>query len=353
MRREIFRSAPASALDVLRHAPVVHLATTTPEGAPVLRALDAAVLEDGVYFHGARAGEKARCMGRPAVVSAEQVVAHLPSWMIDPAHACTASTLYRSAQVHGTLLEVEAPDAKARALEGLMRRWQPDGRYEPIVADHPHYRGELAATLVFRVTLERVDGKDKLCQNRRPEETLRILAGLWERGDAGDVEAIEAIRAANPALPDPAFLAGDGVRLHAALGGDADVSAVEGMLQAEHWWEGQPRAGIGPAHLASQAWVGARAPDGALVASARALSDGRTAWIYDVVVARAFRGRGLGKRVFALVLDHPAVRKAPFVRLRTRDAQGLYASFGFVDAATRRRSPTAELVLARAAPGAS
>ncbi len=59
MRKENLRSPPDRALALLRRAPVVHLATTTPEGAPVLRALDAAVLDDGIYFHGARALEAA------------------------------------------------------------------------------------------------------------------------------------------------------------------------------------------------------------------------------------------------------------------------------------------------------
>jgi nitroimidazol reductase NimA-like FMN-containing flavoprotein (pyridoxamine 5'-phosphate oxidase superfamily)/GNAT superfamily N-acetyltransferase len=340
MRREIFRGPPARALELLARAPVVHLATTTPEGAPVLRALDAALLDDGVHFHGARAGEKARCMGRPAVVSAVEVVAHVPSWMVHPTRPCPASTLYRSVQVHGTLREVTEPAAKVRALHALMRRWQPEGRYEPLDPSREHDRRELEATLVFAVDLAQVDGKEKLCQNRRPEEALGILSGLWARGSAGDVEAIEAIRDANPGLPVPPYLAAEGVRLRVALG-PSDVPAVEALLRGEYWWEGQPASWIGPAHLASQAWVGAAAPDGTLVASARATSDGKTAWLYDVVVASAWRGRGLGKRLVALLLDHPAVRRAPFAMLRTRDAQGLYARFGFVDAATSQRGPTA------------
>jgi nitroimidazol reductase NimA-like FMN-containing flavoprotein (pyridoxamine 5'-phosphate oxidase superfamily)/ribosomal protein S18 acetylase RimI-like enzyme len=347
MRREIFRGDPGEALALLRRAEVVHLATTTPEGEPVLRALDAAVLDDGVYFHGARAGEKARCLGRPAVVSAEEVVAHLPSWMIHPSHACPASTLYRGVQVHGTLREVSDLAEKARALEALMRRWQPEGRYAPIDPADPHYAGELRGTLVFAVAYERVDGKVKLGQNRRPEELQAILAGLWQRGGPADAAAIEAIRAANPALADPPFLAADGLRLHAALG-EADLPAVEALLAGEYWWEGQPRAWIAPAHRAASAWVGARAADGSLVASARAVSDGKTAWIYDVVVARALRGRGLGKRLMAFLLDHPALRRVPFVMLRTRDAQGLYAQLGFVDAERRRRWPeSSDMVLAR------
>ncbi|WP_242371681.1 GNAT family N-acetyltransferase [Anaeromyxobacter sp. SG26] len=350
MRREIFRADPARALALLARAPVVHLATTTPAGAPVLRAFDAAVLEDGVFFHGAHAGEKATCLGRPAVVSAEEVVAHVPSWMVDPVRACPATTLFRSVQVHGTLTAVEDPATKARALEALMRRWQPEGRYRPIDAGDPLYRGELAGVRVFFVPFERIDGKWKLLQNRTPGEIERILLGLWERGAPGDPQAIEAIREANPAAPTPPFLAAEGVRLHAALGPE-DLPAVETLLGGEYWWEGVARELIGPAHLGATAWVGARSPDGALVASARAVSDGRRAWIYDVVVARSWRGQGLGKRVTTLLLDHPAVRRTRFVCLATRDAQGLYARYGFVDvAATPPRFPgSSDMVLDRAA----
>lgn len=347
MRREIFRSDTAAALAVLGRAPVVHLATTTPEGEPVLRALDAALLDDGVYFHGARAGEKARCLGRPAVASAEELVAHIPSWMVHPTHACPASTFFRSVQVHGTLREVVEPERKARALEALMRRWQPEGRYDPIDPAVPHYAGELKGTLVFMLPLERVDGKDKLGQNRAPEELQAILAGLWQRGGPGDLSAIEAIRAANPAVAEPPCLAAEGVRIRVALSED-DLPEIEALLCGEYWWVGRPRAWIAPAHRAATAWVGARAPDGALVATGRAVSDGKTAWLYDVAVGKAQRGRGLGRRLVALLLDHPAVRRSPLVRLQTRDAHGLYAKFGFAEAAARHTPGSSELVLERA-----
>ncbi|ACL63420.1 GCN5-related N-acetyltransferase [Anaeromyxobacter dehalogenans 2CP-1] len=353
MRREIFRAGRGEALALLRRAPTVHLATTTPEGAPVLRALDAAVLEDGVWFHGARAGEKARCLGRAAVVSAEELVAHLPSWMADPVRACPATTLYRSVQAHGTLEELTDSARKAEVLSALMARWQPEGRYRPLRADDPLYAGELRGILVLGVRLgEALDGKWKLLQNRTPEQIGAALEGLWARGAPGDVAAIEAVRAANPHAPEPSFLAAGipGVRLQVALG-EADAPAVRALLAGEYWWEGEPLALAGPSHLASTAWVGARDADGALVASARAMADPRHAWIYDVVVAPAWRGRGLGKRLVALLLDHPAVRRTRFVRLVTADAQGLYARFGFVDAAGKRRFGTStEMVLVRDPP---
>ena len=40
------------------------------------------------------------------------------------------------------------------------------------------------------------------------------------------------------------------------------------------------------------------------------------------------------RRLRAAVLDHPALRATRTIMLGTRDAQGLYAKFGFVDRAT-------------------
>lgn len=314
MRRPIFRADRERALALLRRAPVVHLATTTPEGAPVLRALDAVVLGEAIYFHGARAGEKARCMGRPAVVSAEELVVHLPSWMVHPTAASAASTLYRSVQVHGTVVEVTDPAEKVRALEALVARWQPEGRYTPVDAGDPAQRGELAGTLVFKVAFDRVDGKEKLGQNRAPAEVQRILEGLWERGAPGDVAAIEAIRAACPAVPAPPFLEAGALTLHVQLG-EEDVEGVAALLAGAPAWEGQPAAAIGAAHLASAAWVGARDVDGRLVASARAVSDGAWASLRDVVVAPSHAGRGLEERLLAVLGTHPNVRHCRTVKL--------------------------------------
>jgi predicted FMN-binding regulatory protein PaiB/GNAT superfamily N-acetyltransferase len=347
MRREIFRMPDADALALLARATVLHLATTTPDGAPVLRALDGAVADGAVVFHGAPAGEKVACVGRPAVVAAEEVVAHVPSWFTDPERACPATTFYRSAQAHGALERVDDPAAKARALEALMAKYQPEGRHVPIAPDHALYRRALEGVLVLRVALDRVDGKAKLAQNRSAEERGRILEGLWRRGEPGDAEALEAIRAACPDTPVPAVLAPHGAAtLHAALGPDALVDAAR-LLAGAYWWADTPPELVAVVHRTSQAWVGARG-GGRLVGTARALTDGKAAWICDVAVDAAVRGRGLGKRLVALVLDHPAVRRARVVRLRTKDAQGLYERYGFRDVAeVERPFASTEMALIR------
>jgi nitroimidazol reductase NimA-like FMN-containing flavoprotein (pyridoxamine 5'-phosphate oxidase superfamily)/ribosomal protein S18 acetylase RimI-like enzyme len=330
MRREIFRMERGEALELLRRAPVVRLASLTAEGEPVLRTLHGVLVDDAVCFHSAPKGEKCEALGRPAVIAAEEIVASLPSYFVDPERACPATTLYRSVQVHGTIEEVAAPADKARVLQALMERFQPEGGHAPITADDPRYRAAVAGILIARLPLARVDGKAKLAQNRKPEEVRAIVEQLWRRGLPGDARAAERVRAANPAAPDPAFLAAPpGLRLALALD-ERDLAAAVELVAGLYWNTDVERAVIASSHLAATAWVGARDAQGRLCATARAVSDGaKCAWIYDVAVAPPLRGRGLGRALMALLLDHPQVRGALRVRLTTRDAMAFYERLGF------------------------
>jgi nitroimidazol reductase NimA-like FMN-containing flavoprotein (pyridoxamine 5'-phosphate oxidase superfamily)/GNAT superfamily N-acetyltransferase len=332
MRKEIFRMDRAEAEALLSRAPVVRIASTTPEGAPVLRTVHGVVVRGALAFHGAPAGEKTEAIGREAVASADEIVASIPSYFLDPERACPATTLYRSAQVHGPIERVADPSHKAEVLSALMRKYQPEGGYVPIEPGHPLYTKAIAGIMVLQIPLSRLDGKAKLAQNRSPEERIRLMEGLWARGQPGDTEAIEQIRAANPGTPLPAFLLGPaGTTLAAALA-PTDTRAVAALLEDAYWNVGFTEEVIARAHLGSPAWVGARDAEGALVATARAVTDtAKRAWIYDVVVAPALRGKGVGAAVVRLLLDHPAVRRTLRVYLRTRDAQPFYEQFGFGD----------------------
>jgi GNAT superfamily N-acetyltransferase/nitroimidazol reductase NimA-like FMN-containing flavoprotein (pyridoxamine 5'-phosphate oxidase superfamily) len=291
-------------------------------------------MADGaIAFHGAAAGEKLECIGRAAVLAAEEIVAEIPSYFLDPEPACPATTLYLSAQVHGPVEEVTDPEAKARVLRALMAKFQPEGGHVPIEALHPLYRRAIDAVSVLRVPLERLDGKAKLAQNRRPEERAGLLQLLWQRGAPGDARAIELVRAFNAEVRVPAFLESPaGTTLHCHLDSAADADRASELLDGAYWNTGLDRRRIAEAHLRSAAWVGCKDAQGRLVASARAIADAaKWAWIYDVIVEPDWRGRGLGKAMMKLLLDHPAVRSARFVKLTTRDAMKLYQQFGFRD----------------------
>lgn len=88
---------------------------------------------------------------------------------------------------------------------------------------------------------------------------------------------------------------------------------------------------LAASHVNANAWVGATDASGALVATARALSDGvKIAWIYDVCVRADWRGKGAGQALMRLLMEHPAVRGCRAVRLGTKDAETLYRKFGFI-----------------------
>lgn len=109
----------------------------------------------------------------------------------------------------------------------------------------------------------------------------------------------------------------------------ADDAAA--LVAGEYWNDRFTRDEIVRAHRGATAWVGATDATGRLIATARALADGgKVGWIYDVAVVPDFRGRGVGRRVVALLLDHPRVRDTARVYLGTRDRQRLYAHLGFI-----------------------
>ena len=348
MRKEsFFRTPREAALALIARAPVVHLATSRPDGEPVLRAMHGVLVQGAIFFHGSPAGEKVECVGRRAVVSAEELVAEIPSWFLDERRGCPAATFYRAAQVHGRIEVVEGKVEKAHVLQAFMEKYQPEGRHAK-VEPGALYDADLDGTMVLRIDPERVDGKDKLGQNRRPAELVRIVEHLWARRAPGDAAAVDAILDANPALDPPPFLASaQGVRLRCAMGAES-VDEVADLLSGVPWLSGVPREAVVRAHLTSQAWIGARGPEGELAGSVRAISDGEVAVLADLVVAPAWRNLGIGKALLRLLLDHPAVRPARILRIHLSEAHALFERFGFLVASFRRRpADPLEMVLER------
>lgn len=70
--------------------------------------------------------------------------------------------------------------------------------------------------------------------------------------------------------------------------------------------------------------------DGEQIGFARVVSDYATfAYVCDVFVIPAYRGRGVGKALMKTVLNHPSVNGLRRVVLVTFDAHSLYERFGF------------------------
>lgn len=66
------------------------------------------------------------------------------------------------------------------------------------------------------------------------------------------------------------------------------------------------------------------------VGFARLVTDYTTfAWLCDVFVLEAHRGKGLSKAMMQFIMNHPRLQGLRSILLGTRDAHGLYTQFGF------------------------
>lgn len=332
-KQALFTRDERDAWALFARAPSIRFAAADDAGRPVLRTLSAAVLDGTLCFHGTDHGEKLGLLGRDVVASCDEVVAQIPSYWIHPELACPASTYYQSAMLEGQVVRIEDPAHKARALMAIMAHFQPEGGYAEIRADDKRYRKVLDTLLVAQLVPSRVSAKRKLGQHRPRAQIERVLAGLWKRGGPGDLQALRMIHEAHPERPLPDFLRGpdDSVLCVAPDANDARVVAA--LLAGQYWTQTFTPTQLADAQTGSTAWVVARdAATGEVVASARAVSDrARFGYVLDVIVRPDLRGRGFGRALLQLLLQHPALRELCTIGLRTRDAQSLYRDFGFVE----------------------
>jgi GNAT superfamily N-acetyltransferase len=107
-----------------------------------------------------------------------------------------------------------------------------------------------------------------------------------------------------------------------------DVPLIERMLHASYWAAGRPRDVI-ERSIANSICFGAYIA-GRQIAFARVITDRAVfAYLSDVFVVPEFRAQGVGKTLVAAILKHEDLQGMQVFLLRTRDAHGLYAPFGF------------------------
>jgi hypothetical protein len=196
--------------------PVVHLATVSPAGVPVVRTVPAEV-------DGASLGLR-----------------------VSPGGAAVASVAETVVSLGTTTYTVEAH------AEGML---EPDDALPPSPAcgsTARRYRAQL--------------GEDSPLAERRA-----VIDELWKRGAPGDVPALSMLLARFPELGTPDFLKprrdlfAKGFRLACTLDGDALAGALD-LLLGVYWLCDLPRDVIRNAVLASTAVVVARDGDGRVVA---------------------------------------------------------------------------------------
>jgi GNAT superfamily N-acetyltransferase len=114
-----------------------------------------------------------------------------------------------------------------------------------------------------------------------------------------------------------------------------DLERVHHWLSVESYWAtGRPLEVVRRSFEGS-VLLGCYGPDATQVGFSRLVTDRATfGWLCDVFVDARHRGKGLGLFLVESAVEHPAVKGLRLV-LATRDAQGLYAKYGFAEPTTR------------------
>lgn len=108
-----------------------------------------------------------------------------------------------------------------------------------------------------------------------------------------------------------------------------DLDVIHEFLTNCYWAKGIPRDVVARS-IEHSLCFGIYDSSGAQVGFARVISDLATvAYLGDVFVLEAHRGRGLSKWMMECITQHPALQGLRRWILLTRDAHALYAKFGF------------------------
>ena len=107
-----------------------------------------------------------------------------------------------------------------------------------------------------------------------------------------------------------------------------DVTAIHAFLSQTYWSPGIPLSVVERAMAHSLCFGVLLGQD--QVGFARVITDKATfAYLADVYVLEAHRGKGLSRRIMEQVTAHPDLQGLRRMLLATRDAHSLYAQYGF------------------------
>ena len=143
---------------------------------------------DAVYMHSYPLGEKLDNIKRNSKVGFEvdQHICFLPSYYFHPTDASQADTLYISVVIKGTAFIVEDNEEKAQALNGLMKKYQKEGKYEILDSFMPSVH-EVA---VIKIVPKEMRGKYKIGQHWAPAYRLKMAKHIIEREEKKYAETI-------------------------------------------------------------------------------------------------------------------------------------------------------------------
>ena len=170
---------------------VGRIASIDENGFPQIIPMNFVFLNDAIYMHSHTKGEKLDNIRRNEKVGFEvdRELEFLPSYFEDPNDASLADTLYISVVVKGTGSIVEDRNEKTLALNGLMKKYQPEGRYDPLKPEM-EVVDEVA---IIKVEPDSFRGKYKIGQNLQKQERVELANKILKRNTSSAKKTLEAM----------------------------------------------------------------------------------------------------------------------------------------------------------------
>ena len=158
-------------------------------GYPQIIPMNFVYISDVIYVHSHVRGEKLDNIRRNQKVGFEvdKNLEFLPSYFSDPTDASLADTLYISVVIKGNASIVSDKEEKTTALNGLMKKYQPEGGYEPIKPE----MDVLDEVVVIKIVPKSLRGKYKIGQNMNMKSRIDLAKQILKRGTPTAKETLD------------------------------------------------------------------------------------------------------------------------------------------------------------------
>jgi len=168
---------------------VGRIASIDENGYPQIIPMNFVFLDDVIYMHSHTRGEKLENVNRNEKVGFEvdRELEFLPSYFEDPKDASLADTLYISVVIKGKGEIVKDKKEKTNALNGLLKKYQPEGKYEPISPEME----VLEEVAIIKITPDSMRGKYKIGQNLHPGDRMELAKKILERNSSTAKETLK------------------------------------------------------------------------------------------------------------------------------------------------------------------
>ena len=160
-------------------------------GYPQIIPMNFVFINDVVYMHSHIKGEKLENIKRNQKVGFEvdKSLEFLPSYFSDPTDASLADTLYISVVIKGNASIILDKEEKTTALNGLMKKYQPEGGYEPIKPE----MDVLDEVVVIKIVPESLRGKYKIGQHMDRKLRIDLARQILERNSPTAKETLDVM----------------------------------------------------------------------------------------------------------------------------------------------------------------